>query len=104
MRQRYPDSIRQEVRRWNRRHRALPWYGWASSGLPWYGWASGSAIAAGVLLGVFVYQQPAELPAYVDPVHQELAENMELLEDMEFMAWIILQEEEASDQNATTSS
>ncbi|HAK52931.1 MAG TPA: hypothetical protein DCM54_13660 [Gammaproteobacteria bacterium] len=64
-----------------------------STPVPWYGWTSGGLVTAGVLLGLFIYQSPSQPPVYADPVEQEIVENMELLDDLEFMAWMILQEE-----------
>jgi hypothetical protein len=64
-----------------------------SSAVPWYAWTSGGVVTAGVLLGLFLYQPPAQPPVYGDPVEQEIAENLELLEDLEFMVWMVLEEE-----------
>lgn len=60
----------------------------------WYSWVPASAMAAGLLaLGIYQNQAPLPLPAiYQDPVQQSAAENMELLENLEFAAWLILKE------------
>lgn len=62
--------------------------------LPWYGWASGGAVAASVLVAILFVDRPQPLPMiFEDQSQQTAAENIELLEDMEFMAWMLLQEE-----------
>ena len=61
----------------------------------WITWAPAGAMAAG-LLAVGIYQNPAQLPLpaiYQDPLQQSVAENMELLENLEFAAWLVLQED-----------
>lgn len=60
----------------------------------WLGWVPVTAMAAG-LLAVGIYQNQARhpLPAiYQDPVQQSAAENMELLENLEFAAWLVLKD------------
>ena len=60
----------------------------------WISWVPASAMAAG-LLAVGIHQNQAQLPLpaiYQDPVQQLAAENMELLENLEFAAWLVLQE------------
>ena len=61
----------------------------------WFGWVPVSAMAAGLLaVGIYQNQVKHPLPAiYQDPVQQTAAENMELLENLEFTAWLVLKEE-----------
>ncbi len=57
---------------------------------------AGSAIAACLaLVTVYFYQvQPPPLPSiFEDPIQQETAENIELLDDLEFMAWLVIEED-----------
>ena len=67
--------------------------------LPWIGWASGGAVAAGVMLfGIYLYQMPPPLPEiYADPIQQATVENMELLDDLEFLALLVLEEVQPED-------
>jgi hypothetical protein len=65
-----------------------------SRSVPWYGWASGGAVAASVLVALILFDTPQPSPVFYDDQSQQAAaENIELLEDMEFMAWMLLQEE-----------
>ena len=60
----------------------------------WFSWVPAGAMAAG-LLAVGIYQNQAQLPLpaiYQDPLQQLAAENMELLENLEFAAWLVLKE------------
>ena len=60
----------------------------------WFSWVPAGAMAAGIL-AVGIYQNQAQLPLpaiYQDPVQQSAAENMELLENLEFAAWLVLKE------------
>ncbi|MCZ6642580.1 MAG: hypothetical protein O7F71_13460 [Gammaproteobacteria bacterium] len=60
----------------------------------WF-WAPTAATAVAVLsLGVFLYSGNAPVPMFDDfeTAHLEAAQDMELLEDLEFLAWL---EEEA---------
>jgi hypothetical protein len=60
----------------------------------WLVWAPASAVAAG-LMAVVIYlnqAQPPLPPIFQDPVQQTVAENMELLDDLEFVAWLVLEE------------
>ncbi len=66
--------------------------------MPWYGWATGGVFAASAAFALLVYQAPAQLPLnYADPTESLAVDDMELLEDMEFMAWMILQESDRQD-------
>ena len=60
----------------------------------WISWVPASAMAAGLLaVGIYQNQVQRPLPAiFQDPVQQSAAENMELLENLEFAAWLVLQE------------
>ena len=47
------------------------------------------------LVAVFVVREPAGLPGiYEDPMQQAGAEEMELMDDLDFMAWLVLEEGE----------
>jgi len=63
----------------------------------WY-WPAAGALAAGLLVLVLYPEEPPPLPSiYEDPVQQAAAEDLELLEDLEFYAWLALEEEGAAD-------
>jgi len=69
---------------------------------PWILWAPAGAVAAGILsVGIYLNQYPGQLstggepplPAiYQDPMEQIAAENMDLMDDLEFIAWLVLEE------------
>ncbi len=61
-------------------------------------WVPAGAVAASFALVAVTYlQAPEPLPhIYEDPVQQATAQDMELLEDLEFIAWLAAQED-ASD-------
>ena len=63
---------------------------------PWIQWSGGGAIAASILFTASLYYQPAPtLPSiYEDPAQQAAAEDIELLNDLEFVAWLLLEESE----------
>ncbi|MFT7686721.1 MAG: hypothetical protein ACI9FB_002067, partial [Candidatus Azotimanducaceae bacterium] len=65
-------------------------------GKPWLQWAGGAAVAASILFTAILFYQPASsLPSiYEDPIQQAAAENIELLNDLEFVAWLLLEESE----------
>ncbi|MBT4160992.1 MAG: hypothetical protein HOC70_14855 [Gammaproteobacteria bacterium] len=62
----------------------------------WQTWSGAGALAASVaLVAVFVVREPAGLPViYEDPMQQAVAEEMELMDDLDFMAWLVLEEGE----------
>lgn len=62
----------------------------------WISWGFGGAIAASVFLGVLVLYRPiVPLPGiYEDPLQQAVAEEIDLLNDLEFVAWLIIEEGE----------
>jgi hypothetical protein len=62
------------------------------------GWAGG-ALAASITLAVINFEQgPPPLPSiYEDPLQQAAAEELEFVDDLEFIAWLILEEEETND-------
>jgi len=62
----------------------------------WIQWGFGGAVVASVCLVVLVFYQPnAPLPGiYEDPIQQAVAEEIELLNDLEFVAWLIIEEGE----------
>ncbi len=62
-----------------------------------FGWAGAGAVAASLALAV-VYFEPAPPPLptiYEDPTQQAIAEDIELMDDLEFYAWLVLEEDEA---------
>ena len=68
-------------------------------------WIAAGAAASGLLVAVLFMdrQTPAPLPAiYSDPVQPAAAEEMELLDDLEFMAWLVLEDEFAGEQGENT--
>ena len=72
--------------------------------LPEYsGWAGAGALVASFAVAlVYFDQSPPPLPAiYEDPLQQAAAENMELMDDLEFIAWLVL--EEGDNDNAVKS-
>ncbi len=74
----------------------------ATNRSPVYWWAGSSALAAGILtFGIYLNQIPPLPDIYEDPLQQATAENMELLDDLDFIAWLVLEE---SEQNVNASS
>ena len=58
------------------------------------GWVGAGALAASLSVA-FVYfeQQPPPLPSiYEDPIQQAAAADLELMDDLEFIAWLVLEE------------
>lgn len=69
------------------------------------GWAGAGALAASLAVGVIYFdtQQVPTLPAiYEDPLQQAAAEEMELMDDLEFYAWLVLQEDEPYEDGEST--
>ena len=64
----------------------------------WQAWSGAGAVAASVaLVAIFVGREPASMPViYEDPVQQAVAEELELMDDLDFMAWLVLEESEAN--------
>ena len=62
-------------------------------------WAGAGAVAAGIFaVTLLVTQATPPLPAiYEDPLQQAAAEDMELMDDLEFMAWLVLEEDYQDD-------
>jgi hypothetical protein len=60
----------------------------------WLVWGPASAVAAGLMaVGIYLNQAQPPLPAiYQEPEQQTVAENMDLLDDLEFVAWLALEE------------
>lgn len=73
-------------------------------GISWVTWMPAGALATTILLvGVYFYRLPPPLPMiYQDPIQQATAENMELLDDLEFMAWLVLEESTPDDAGSRT--
>lgn len=64
--------------------------------LAWMGAGAITASFAVVLL--FFNPQPAPLPViFEDPLQQAAAEELELMDDLEFIAWLVLEEELANE-------
>jgi hypothetical protein len=73
--------------------------------LPAYsGWLGAGAMAASLAVGVVYFnQQPPPLPAiYEDPVQQAAAEEIELMDDLDFVAWLVLQEDDFNHVDTST--
>lgn len=62
----------------------------------WIGWAATGTLAASFAAAfLFMDTRPPPLPAiYEDPVQQAAAEEMELMDDLEFVAWLVMEESE----------
>jgi len=77
----------------------------AGKKLPAYsGWAGAGAMAASLMVGVVYFnQQPPPLPAiYADPIQQAAAEEIELMDDLDFVAWLVLQEDDVNHVDTST--
>ena len=70
-----------------------------SQGVPLRQWGFGGAVLSSFLLmGIYFYQLTPPLPEiYADPIQQASAENIELLDDLEFFAWLLLEESSLKD-------
>ena len=70
-----------------------------SRGVSWSQWGFGGAVLSSFLLmGIYFYQLTPPLPEiYADPIQQASAENIELLDDLEFFAWLLLEESSLKD-------
>lgn len=68
------------------------------------GWLGAGAMAASLVAGVVYFnQQPPPLPAiYEDPVQQAAAEEVELMDDLDFVAWLVLAEEDVNHVDSST--
>lgn len=69
------------------------------------GWAGAGALVASLAVAVIYFdnQQLPPLPAiYEDPLQQAAAEEMELMDDLEFYAWLVLQEEASLGEGEST--
>lgn len=62
----------------------------------WVGWAATGTVAASFAAAlIYMDTQPPPLPPiYEDPVQQAAAEEMELMDDLEFVAWLVMEEGE----------
>ena len=67
-------------------------------------WLGAGAVAASLTVAVLVAdQEPPPLPdIYADPTQQAAAENLELMDDLEFIAWLVLQEDMANESGNNT--
>lgn len=69
--------------------------------IPAWGTWAGAGAAAASFATVAVYfslAQPEPLPAiYQDPVQQAAASDIELMDELDFVAWLVLQEGENAD-------
>lgn len=83
------------------RNRALASGGSRSS---WLGWSVTGSLATSLAVA-FLLLGPADqtppLPdIYADPVQQAVAEDLELMDDLDFIAWLVMEEEtNAPDQS-----
>ncbi|HIL82686.1 MAG TPA: DUF3619 family protein [Pseudomonadales bacterium] len=86
------------------RNRALEHAG-KRSGFPAYsGWMGAGAMAASLAVGVVYFdQQPPPLPAiYEDALQQAAAEEIELMDDLDFVAWLVLEEDDLNHVDSST--
>ena len=62
-------------------------------------WAGSAAVTASLVVALFLYNQKTiPLPdIYADPAQQAAAEELELMDDLEFIAWLVLEEELADE-------
>lgn len=71
------------------------WWGWQA-------WTGAGAVTASVALVVVLVQPVQQTPAlpaiYEDPVQQATAEELELMDDLDFVAWLVLEESELVDE------
>ena len=60
----------------------------------WRYWVPAGAIATGFLAaGIYLNQlQPLQPDIFQDPAQLEIAENIDLMADLEFVAWLALEE------------
>jgi hypothetical protein len=60
----------------------------------WFFTLPAGALAAGLLAGVTYLNriEPTPPDYYPDPLEQSVVENMELMNDMEFVAWLVMEE------------
>ena len=69
--------------------------------LGWQTWSGAGALAASFAIALVYFDtnpQPEVMPAlYADTVQQAAAAEMELMDDLDFVAWLVLQESEADD-------
>ena len=62
---------------------------------PWWTGAGATAAGLAVVAVYFNVAEPEPLPViYEDPVQQAAASEMELMDDLDFVAWLVLQETE----------
>lgn len=68
------------------------------------GWIGAGALAASLTVAVVYFdaRPDATLPViYDDPLQQAVAEELELMDDLEFYAWLVLQEESFDEEEST---
>ena len=67
---------------------------------PWFGWTTAGAAAASLTVGI-IYMDQQQMPPlpniYEDELQQAAAEEMELIDDLDFIAWLVLEEGEFDD-------
>ncbi len=68
------------------------------------GWVGAGAMAASLAVGIVYFnQQPPPLPGiYEDPIQQAAAEEIELMDDLDFVAWLVLQEDDVNHVDTST--
>ena len=78
------------------RNEALALAGKPISFAAYSGWLGVGAMAASLVVGVVYFNQlPPPLPAiYEDPVQQAAAQEIELMDDLDFVAWLVLEEDD----------
>ena len=67
-------------------------------------WMGAGAMAASLAVAVVYFNQaPPPLPAiYEDPVQQAAAEDFELMDDLDFVAWLVLEEDDLNHVDTST--
>ena len=71
----------------------------------WISWTGAGAAAAGVAAVTLYFNltAPEPLPViYEDPIQQAAASEMELMDDLDFVAWLVLQEGDNTDASDQT--
>ena len=76
------------------RNRALASGRWRS---PWLNWSLTGSLAASLAVAVLLLNPSDSTPPlpdiYADPVQQAVAEDLELMDDLDFIAWLVMEED-----------
>ena len=71
-----------------------------SSSRLWWWLPTGAVAAVALVVGLMLNPAPEPIPV-LDPLEMSAAQDMDLLTELEFMAWILEQENSATDDGAT---